>query len=219
MPVVFDPRLYLVTGEEVGDERAERIVAAAVAGGVTLVQLRHKTGDTAARVAAARRLASVIANTHVPLLLNDDAEAAQEAKTAGIHLGPDDMPPAGAREVLGPRAIIGWSIHDLGQLDDANAIASCDYLAASPVWPTTTKLDTTPPFGLDGVRALRAKMPPELPLVGIGGITVENAADVIRAGADGVAVVSAIWSAADPEDAARRLRAVVDAALAERVPL
>lgn len=217
MPVVFDPRLYLVTGDMAAGDRAEQIVAAAVAGGVTLVQLRHKSGGTEARVEAARRLASVVARKHVPLLMNDDAEAAQEAKIAGVHLGPDDMPPAAAREVLGAEAIIGWSIHDLSQLDDAYAIAACDYLVASPVWPTQTKLDTTPPFGLDGVRKLRAAMPSHLPLVGIGGINAENAAEVIRAGADGVAVVSAIWSAADPEAATRRLRDIVDVALAERI--
>lgn len=219
MPVVFDPRLYLVTGENAGDERAEQIIAAAVAGGVTLVQLRFKDADTDARVAAARRIAAVLADARVPLLVNDDAEAAQEAKVAGVHLGPDDMPPRGAREVLGARGIIGWSIHDLDQLDDANALAACDYLAASPVWPTQTKRDTTGPFGLEGVQRLRAAMPSHLPLVGIGGINAENAADVIRAGADGVAVVSAIWSAPDPEAAARALRAAVDAALAARVPM
>lgn len=216
MPIMFDPRLYLVTGEDVAASRAEDIVAAAVAGGVTLVQLRHKAGDTAARVAAARRLSRVLMDANVPLLLDDDAEAAQEAKVAGVHLGPDDLPPAAAREIVGPDAVIGWSIHQMGQLDDANAIAACDYLAASPVWPTATKSDTTPPCGLEGVRALRAAMPPKLALVGIGGINADNAADVIRAGADGVAIVSAIWAAPNPGEAARRLRAVVDAALAER---
>jgi len=167
-------------------------------------------------VDAARWLAPVLARTSVPLLLNDDVEAAHLAEADGVHVGPNDCHPAEARSLLGPNALLGWSIHNLGQLADTEALAACDYLVASPVWVTPTKTDTTPPLGLEGVRALRAAMPDHLPLVGIGGITAANAGEVIRAGADGVAVVSAIWSAPDPAGAARRLRTVVDAALKER---
>jgi thiamine-phosphate pyrophosphorylase len=212
----LDLRLYLVSGEEIDGERAADVIAAAVAGGVTMVQLRAKEATTQARVEAARRLAPVLAPTDVPFLLNDDVEAARLAAVDGVHVGPDDVHPAEARSLLGPDALLGWSIHDLGQLADTEALAACDYLAASPVWATPTKTDITPPLGLEGVRVLRAAMPDHLPLVGIGGITAANAGEVIGAGAGGVAVVSAIWSASDPTNAARRLRAAVDAALDER---
>lgn len=212
----LDLRVYLVTGDGARSASSEAVVSAAVAGGVTMVQLRDKRGGTQARTSAARRLGSMLASSGVPLLVNDDVEAACAAGAAGVHLGPEDTHPARARERLGPDALIGWSIHDPTQLADTEAIDACDYLAASPVWPTSTKLDTTAPLGLDGVTALRAAMPKRLLLVGIGGIDAGNAADLIHAGADGIAVVSAIWSAPDPAAAAQLLRTVVDAALDAR---
>ena len=210
----LDVRLYLVTGEDISDGQA--VVMAAVAGGVTMVQVRAKHGTTAERAGAAQRLSWALAPLGVPLLINDDVVAARLAGADGLHLGPDDMHPAMAREIIGPSVVLGWSLHSFDQLADSDALDACDYLAASPVWATPTKTDTTPPLGLEGVRALRAAMPAQLPLVAIGGITAATAGDVIRAGADGVAVVSAIWSAPDPEGAAGRLRAIVDAALNER---
>lgn len=214
--MTLDLRLYLVSGDRALDDESAAIVAAAIAGGVTIVQLRHKRAATSALVATADQVRESIGASGVPLIVNDDVEAARLTGAAGVHVGPDDMHPAQARSLLGPDAIIGWSIHTLAQLSDDRAMAACDYLAASPVWATATKPDTTAPFGLDGVRALRAAMPARLPLVGIGGIDATNAADVIQAGADGVAVVSAIWSAPDPAAAARALRTAVDGALAAR---
>jgi thiamine-phosphate pyrophosphorylase len=105
--------------------------------------------------------------------------------------------------------VVGWSIHDRDQLGDHRALAACDYVAASPVWPTPTKIDTGTPWGLDGVTELRAGLPPDLPLIGIGGIAAGNADQVITAGADGVAVVSAICAAVDPRSAAAELAGVV----------
>lgn len=209
----LDLRLYLVTGADAPIDEAARIVGGAVEGGVTVVQLRDKRGDSSARASRARRLAAA----GTPIIVNDDVEATRLAGAAGVHIGPDDGHPAEARARLGPDTVIGWSIHAFAQLDDADALAACDYLAASPVWPTQTKTDTTPPFGLAGVRALRAVMPDHLPLIGIGGIDATNAAEVIRSGADGVSVVSAIWAAADPRREAQRLRNAVDAALAARI--
>lgn len=212
----LDLRVYLVSGEGDPDERAGHIVADAVAGGVTVVQLRAKSASTTVRAGLALKLLPLLAHSGVPLVINDDVAATRISGAAGVHVGPDDAHPAKVRAELGLEAIIGWSIHHIDQLADAEAIAACDYLAASPVWATPTKTDTTPPLGMDGVRTLREAMPAHLPLVGIGGITERNAADVIRAGADGVSVVSAIWWAPDPHAAARRLRQVIDDALAER---
>jgi thiamine-phosphate pyrophosphorylase len=211
----LDLRVYLVTGDAALDEAVD-IVSAAVAGGVTAVQYRHKHEDTHSRRARAGRLVSVTEPAGVPLLINDDVGAAQISGISGVHLGPDDMNPAHARAALGPNAVIGWSIHSMDQLQDHDAISASDYLAASPVWETMSKLDTTEPWGLDGVRTLRAAMPKELPLIGIGGINTGNASDLVAAGADGVAVVSAIWNSRNPEQATRQLRETVDSALAVR---
>lgn len=211
-----DLRLYLVTGPVPEGGDVVDVVAAAVEGGVTTVQLRDKTASREDRVRTGSRLAAQLAGTGVALLVNDDLDAARAIPGAGLHVGPDDLHPARAREALGDDALIGWSLHALGQLDDAEALAACSYLAVSPVWPTPTKTDTTPPWGLDGVRRLRDAIPAHLPLVAIGGIAVDNAASVVAAGADGVCVVSAICSARDPREAARALRAEVDGALDAR---
>lgn len=208
-----DLRLYLVTDLTLGDDRRLHQIRSAVLGGVTLVQLRCKGRPTAELAAAATRLREVLDPLQVALLVNDDVEAAQLAGAAGVHLGQSDLPAGLARARLGPAAILGLSIEELSQVDHPN-VAQVDYLAASPVHATRTKPDIAPPLGLDGVRQLRARTP--APLVGIGGITAANAAAVIKAGADGVAVVSAILDAPDSAAAARRLRRAVDAALSAR---
>lgn len=209
-----DVRVYLVTGEVGPGRSLAEVVAGAVAGGVTLVQLRDKTGDAEAVSATATTLRDSLDRSGVPLLVNDDPPTVTRSGAAGVHLGPGDLHPRKARDLLGPEAVIGWSIHSVAQLDDAAAVEACDYVAASPVWATPTKTDTTPPLGLEGLAILRARLPSNSALVGIGGIDETNAASVIAAGADGVAVVSAICAAADPTAATRRLRAVVDEALA-----
>lgn len=201
-----DLRVYLVTDPAYDD--LESIVAAAVSGGVTCVQVRDKRPD-ADRVASVRRLRTVLPDD-VVLIVNDDVAAAREGH--GLHVGLDDVDPCSARALLGPEAVIGWSINHLSQLDDLAQLGACDYVAASPVWSTPTKTDTGVPFGLDGVRRLAERLDGRLPLVAIGGIDHSNAAEVIEAGADGVAVVSAICGADDPRAAAEELRAVVDTA-------
>lgn len=212
---MIDPRLYLVTGDTGGRPLPE-VVAAAVAGGVTLVQLRVKQAAREDLAAAYEQLRDALAGTGVPIVVNDDAATAAAAGADGVHVGPDDNAPAHVRQRIGADAIVGWSIHDLAQLHETDQVAASDYLAASPVWPTPTKPNTTEPFGLDGVATLRRSMPPRLPLVAIGGIDAANAGDVIGAGADGVAVVSAICAAGDPERAARELRSAVDGSIARR---
>lgn len=213
-----DLGVYLVTAEPSSD-RTVGLVAAAVAGGVRVVQLRDKINSTDHRVMLLRRIRERLAADGLPeiiLIVNDDLEAAAAVPGVGIHVGPDDLHPAAARSRLGRNVCIGWSIHHRDQLRDTAALAAVDYVAASPVWPTPTKTDTTAPFGLDGVRALRDVVPADLPLVGIGGIGLNNAAEVIRAGADGVAVVSAICAAAVPRRAAAELVAEVLTSQASR---
>ncbi len=207
-----DLRVYLVTGP-VGPGRClTEVVQQAVAGGVTCVQLRDKTADRAGLVATARGLLDVLAPYGVPLLIDDDPWAARDAGANGVHIGPHDVSPSTAREVVGPGALVGWSVDDVAQLDAPAELAACDYLAVSPVWSTPSKRDTAPALGPDGVRAVRARASAWLPVIGIGGIDAANAGAVIEAGAAGVAVISALCSAADPRAAAADLLAAVDGA-------
>src|SRR5699024_582716 len=208
-----DVRLYLVSAGA-GPQLPEIAVAAA-AGGATMVQVRDKDADAEVTGASVRAVAARLrqAGIQIPVLVNDDPAV---AASAGVHIGPDDLPPAQARRLLGPESTIGWSIHSMDQLADTAALSECDYVAASPVWATPSMTDTTEPWGLAGVRALRESLPAGLPLVAIGGIHEHNARDVIDAGADGIAVVSAISAAKNPEKAAHRLRETVDTALAHR---
>lgn len=205
----LDVRLYLVTDPSFGD--VERVVLAAVEGGVTCVQVRDKHAPVADVRDLLRRLRGLVEGSGVCVLGNDGVEGGH-----GVHVGLGDDHPAAVRRRLGPDAVVGWSIERLDQLDDDVAVAACDYLAASPVHATPTKTDAAPALGLAGVRALAERTAGRLPIVGIGGVDAGNAEAVVRAGADGVAVVRAVGLAADPARAARELRERVDDALARR---
>jgi thiamine-phosphate pyrophosphorylase len=200
-------RLYLVTDRALaGDRSLSEVILAAVAGGVTLVQIREKQAGTRVFIDQARALKAALAGRGVPLIVNDRVDVALAVGADGVHVGDDDMPVGEVRRLLGPKAIIGCSLITAPGADAAAAAA--DYFAASPVFATGTKPDAGPALGLAGVAALRRAI--DRPLVGIGGIDRRNARQVIEAGADGVAVVSAVMAAADPEVAARLLRAAMD---------
>ncbi|MEO7244237.1 MAG: thiamine phosphate synthase [Rubrivivax sp.] len=210
-PVVIDTlRLQLVTdGVLCGARGVVAVVDAAVRGGVTLVQLREKALATRDFVARARALKALLGPLGVPLVINDRVDIALAIGADGVHIGQSDMDPADVRRLL-PHALIGLSIESPDQLPAAER-APVDYFGVSPVFATPTKLDAMPPLGLEGLRAIRAAT--RRPLVAIGGIDVRNVAAVIAAGADGVAIVSALCAAADPQAAARALRdAMGDAA-------
>lgn len=211
----LDLRLYVVT--DPGLIRPEALVEtclAAVDGGATAVQLRDKRASERTLAEQAVQLRDALAPRRVPLVVNDRVDVARAAGV-GVHVGINDTPPAVARARLGADAIVGWSVEDEAQLADAEQLAACSYLAASPVWATPTKLDTAAPIGPDGVAAMRRQT--SLPLVAIGGITTPNrVASVIAAGADGVAVVSAVFADPDPRQAAAILRRAVDTTVAER---
>lgn len=198
--------LYLVTdrGLSLGRPLAG-IVREAAAGGVTCVQLREKDASSRKMLALARELLAVLRPLGIPLIVNDRLDIALAAGAQGVHLGQRDMPLADARRLVPPDFIVGISAESV---DDAVAAAAggASYVAASPVFATPTKTDTAPALGLDGVAALRAALPAACPLVAIGGIHVDNAASVVAAGADGLAVVSGIMSAPSPRDAAAAFR-------------
>jgi thiamine-phosphate pyrophosphorylase len=206
----FDLSLYLVTDPAMTARRGlAETVAAAVAGGVTLVQLRDKTGPVRAVVEAGRALRALLAPLGVPLIVNDRIEVAQAIGADGVHVGPGDPAPGAARALLGPDAIIGFSINAAARLGEFDP-AAVDYVGLGPLFPTGTKADAAPALGEAAFAALRRRLP--CPVVAIGGIDATNAARAIAAGADGVAVVSSICAAADPRAAAHALRASIEAA-------
>jgi len=204
----YDFGLMLVTDRALSRGRSlEEVVAAAVRGGVTAVQLREKSCPMRELLELARRLKDSLDTAGVPLLINDRTDIALAVGAAGAHLGQADLPFLDARRLLGSHAAIGVSI---GTPVEASEAESWDvsYLGVSPVFATPTKIDTSTPWGLDGLRRLRKLTGHRL--VAIGGINAANAALVLEAGADGLAVVSAICSAPNPEAAARALREILD---------
>ena len=202
--------LYLVTDRRLcAAKGVEQVVLDAVAGGVTMAQLRDDLASTVELIGLARRLVGLLAPTGVPLLVNNRIEVAEAAGAAGIHVGQTDASPAEARGRLGPAAIVGLSITAPDQLAAVPA-DGVDYLGVGPVFATATKADAAPSMGLGGLAAIRAGT--ALPIVAIGGINRANVADVIAAGADGVAVVSAVCAAHEPQAAARELALLVASA-------
>jgi thiamine-phosphate pyrophosphorylase len=194
-------RLYLVTDQpSLRGRSLLEVVRAAVQGGVSCVQLREKSLNTRDFVAQSLAVKALLDPLGVPLVINDRIDVALACQAQGVHLGQSDMPVTIARQMLPPEVFIGLSVENLGDVARA-AGQAVDYLGVSPVFATPTKTDTAPPWGLAGLRQVRALT--TLPLVAIGGIHLSNAAEVLRAGADGLAVVSAICSADDPALAAQ----------------
>ena len=187
-------------------------------GGATLVQLRDKTSDTRRMIEKARAIKAALAPLNVPFVINDRVDVALAARADGVHVGPDDMAPADARALLGPEAIIGVSIKNTAAAEAA-PVGVFDYAGVGGVYATLSKQQDNPPIGPEGLARIAAvlrRRAPNVPVVGIAGIDAGNAAAVIAAGADGVAVISALSFAPDPAAAARALRAVVDGMLAKR---
>ncbi|WP_247008887.1 thiamine phosphate synthase [Halorientalis litorea] len=199
---------YLVTGEAHSAGRSTvEVVAAAVAGGVDIVQLREKAMPVRERYDVGRRVRETTAEAGVPLVVNDRIDLALALNADGVHLGDEDLPVTVAREQLGSDAVIGRSVSTPAAAREAER-AGADYLGVGAVYGTDSK-DTDAEIGLDPIRAIDDTV--DIPFVGIGGVTPTNAGDVVTAGADGVAVISAITRADDPEAATRDLAATVAA--------
>ena len=199
----FDLSLYLVTDRSLSHGRSlETIVSEAVKGGVTMVQLREKESATKDFYQLAVNLKKHLASYKIPLIINDRLDIALACNAEGLHIGQNDIPYAIARQWLGKDKIIGLSVENEEDALKANQL-DIDYIGISPVFGTPTKTDTAPALGLEGVYKI-SKISRH-PSVGIGGINHTNAADIIRNGADGVAVVSAIMSAGNPQEEAEKL--------------
>jgi len=202
--------LYLVTDSDLSRGRSLLdIVGTAVDGGVTCVQVREKTTSSRAYLERLAPVRGFLRERGVPLFVNDRIDVALAAEADGVHLGQTDIPLLLARRIAGDRLIIGISCETTKDAIAAEQ-GGADYVSVSPVFGTPTKTDTAPPLGLDGVRGIRRAV--RLPVVAIGGINGTNAGDIIRAGADGICVVSAIVSAPDPRAAAATLREIVERA-------
>ena len=208
----------IVDPERAGGRDLAELARLTALGGATLIQLRDKISDTRAMVETARAIKEALKPFEVPLVVNDRVDVALAAGADGVHVGQDDMAVEDARKILGRGAIIGLSVKTV---DEANAapVELIDYVGSGGVYVTTSKQQKSAPIGTAGlarvIAALHARAP-KLPVCGIAGIDAGNAAPVIAAGADGVAVISALSLAPDPAAAARTLRGIVDATLAKR---
>jgi len=206
---VKDPRLYVILDRAAARGRdLLTILDATLAGGCRLVQLREKEWPSGRLLPMAERLRDRCRAVGATFIVNDRLDLALALGADGVHLGQDDLPPAAARPLLRPGMILGLSTHSLEQARAAQA-AGADYVAVGSMFPTGTK----PDFQLVGpelIGKLRGEI--SVPLIGIGGITHDNVAQVIHAGADGVAVISAVCAAPDPEAATRRFLGLIDAA-------
>jgi thiamine-phosphate pyrophosphorylase len=209
-PKNIDYSLYLVTDRGLSRGRSTlEIVEAAVSGGVTCVQLREKSCSTREFIEQALAIKNFLKARQVPLIINDRLDVALAVAADGVHLGQSDIPLETARKIAAPSMVIGISAESVQDAVAAEA-GGADYLGVSPIHATPTKTDTAPALGLEGLREIRQRV--KIPLVAIGGLNKSNAAETIRNGANGVAVVSAIVSADDPGAAAMILKELIDEA-------
>ncbi|GAA4850749.1 thiamine phosphate synthase [Algivirga pacifica] len=205
---IIDYSLMYVTDDRITDDNAFfEILEATLKGGTTIVQLREKQLHTRAfyhRAVESKRLCDLYG---IPLIVNDRIDIALAVDAHGVHIGQKDLPVAMARELLQANKIIGLSVSNVQQAHEANALA-VDYIGLSPIFGTFTKTaDLDPPLGIEGLKVIREVS--SKPIVSIGGVDKGNAAEVMTNGSDGIAVVSAISKADNPENATRELRKVL----------
>jgi thiamine-phosphate pyrophosphorylase len=198
--------LYAITLEHAGTQSAAQ-VERAIAGGAQVIQYRDKSEDHQHRLEQARSLNAICRRAGVPLIVNDDVALAAAVEAAGVHLGHNDAAPAAARDLLGPRAIIGVSCYNRLDLALAARDQGADYVAFGSFFPSSTK-PLAVRADIDLLRRARREL--RLPLVAIGGITPENGAVLVGAGADMLAVVTGVFGAPDPQAAARAYARLFD---------
>ncbi|MFS0576044.1 thiamine phosphate synthase [Sporosarcina sp. 179-K 3D1 HS] len=205
-------KLYFIMGSNnTGDAKPLDVLEAALRGGVTCFQLREKgegalTGEEKREFALACQ--QLCKQYNVPFIVNDDVELAMAIDADGVHVGQDDEEAGRVREQLGPHKILGVSTHTLDEVEKAIA-AGADYVGMGPVYATISKADAKPVAGTELIRKTTL-IHPDLPIVGIGGITLDNFAPVIQAGASGVSLISAIASSHNPYETARNFATAID---------
>ena len=188
------PPLYAILSAGVFPGDPEDWVRCLAESGVEIIQYRDKSASSATLLAAARRLAALAADLQFRLIVNDRADVAALAGAAGVHVGQGDLPVEAARRVCGPARLVGVSTHNLDQFRAA-LCTSADYIAVGPIFPTATKKNPDPVVGVEFIRRIR--MLTAKPIVAIGGITAERAAEVYAAGADSIAVAADLASVPD----------------------
>jgi len=203
----MDLSLYLVTDRTLAKGRnIDFIVKEAVKGGVTMVQLREKEAFTLEFLQLAQLLKKILQQYNVPLIINDRLDIVLASNADGLHIGQNDMPYNIARQLLGKDKIIGISVENINDVFESNKL-DVNYIAISPVFSTSTKTDTKQPFGIEGVKTVSSIS--KHPTVAIGGINISNAGKIIEAGANGIAVVSALMSAENPLTSAKELKNII----------
>ena len=199
--------VYVLTDRRAAGERSLiDVVRAVVRGGATAIQLRDKEASTGEMIELGRALLQITRPAGVPLIVNDRADVALAIDADGVHVGQDDMPAPLARQIIGPQRILGVSAGTIEEARQAQR-EGADYLGVGDVYGTPTKADAGTPIGLSGLAEIARAV--SIPVVAIGGIQLDNAAATLQAGASGVAVISAVIGAPDPETAARQLRNAV----------
>jgi len=181
------PKIYPITDVSISKLSHAEQIRRLIEGGAGVIQLREKTASLREFYEFASEALALAAEKNVRIIINDRADIAFALKAGGVHLGQDDLPPRAARELLGKNAIIGFSTHSVEQAVEAAGLP-VNYIAVGPVFATQTKQNPEPSIGLEGVETVRRAIG-NFPLVAIGGITLENAENVFRAGADSVAVI------------------------------
>ncbi|EPP22664.1 thiamine phosphate synthase [Vibrio fluvialis] len=199
--------LYLVTDDQQDLSTLCRVVKQAIAGGVSLVQVREKQGDVRTFIERAAAVKAVLSGSGIPLIINDRVDVALAVDADGVHLGQSDMPATLARQLLGPDKLIGLSVENEQQFEQAQSLP-VDYLGLSAIFATPTKTNTVKHWGLDGLNWAMARS--RLPMVAIGGLNTSNIGAVAQTGVQGIALVSAISHAPDPQQAARDLRLLIE---------
>ncbi|WP_200816535.1 thiamine phosphate synthase [Halobacillus sp. Marseille-P3879] len=198
-------RKYLIMGSQNCDRNPERILKEAIEGGITAFQYREKGPgalEGEEKLALGRKLRSLCRKHNVLFIVNDDSGLVEPLDADGIHVGQDDVDVQELRTLF-PKKVIGLSISNEVELR-RSSIEAVDYLGAGPVFATSTKVDAKEAVGVEWIEKVK-HIHPEIPLVGIGGITVNNAREVIKAGADGVSVITAVTAAVDVKEAVRKL--------------
>ncbi len=193
---------FIADSEAAAGKDILRLIGEAVAGGATIIQLRGKRWTSREFLNLGVQAIRFLRPKKIPLIINDRVDIALACKAEGVHLGREDIPLPFAREILGKNSLIGLSVTTPEEAESAQKMEA-GYVGVGPIFQTLSKKDSGPALGLEGLRKIREKI--KIPIVAIGGISAANAGDVISAGADGVAVISAITAAQDPRNAATKI--------------
>lgn len=197
-----DLRLYVINDVKQRDDDVVKKINLAIEGGVTIVQLRAKNFPRNRAISLGNRLHMSTANAHIPLIINDYPDLVQVIGAEGCHVGQKDMSAIEVRRIIGDDKILGVSANTVEEAIRAEKDGA-DYIGAGPIFPTASKPDADPAIGLDGLSEIVKSV--SMPVVAIGGIDYSTISDVMKTGASGVAVISAIMSAEDPKQATQTL--------------